>query len=1022
MVKFLIHKPVAVIMVFIALILLGVVAAKHIPVSPLPYIDIPEITVHVSNKNMSAERLEDAVIKNLRAQLQQVTGLDEIHTETRDDYSIIKLRFDYGTDINFAFIEVNEKIDLSMNSFPRDMNRPRVVKASASDIPVFYINLSLRDTVNSPNNASHFLELSEFANQVIKRRLEQLTEIAFVDITGTTSAEVYIQPDVVAMSALSLTEENIKKIIEKNSLVFENVSAMDGILEYNIRFATQNPRTLEEIKNLSFKHNERIFKLKDIAKVGIRQQQMKGTFIANNQAAINLAVIKQPQARLGDLRKAINELMLGFEHDYPDIRFELVRDQTEILEFSINNLKQDLLYGSLLAFIMMFFFLKNVRAPMLIGITIPVCLILSILFFNLFNISINIISLSGLVLGVGLMIDNAIIVIDNITQYRDRGDALSDACVKGATEIIRPLLSSALTTCSVFLPLIFLSGIAGALFYDQAMAIGIGLAISLIVSVTLLPVLYRLFHRGQVTVVKNRFFEKYGITFFERMYEAGFQWVFKNKTASFLIVCVLILSNALLFILLNKEKLPNLKQTEQIIEINWNSNITIDENKNRVKDLVMNLGKNLSSSSVVIGEQQYLLNKEKELSSSESVVYVKSTNVSASILVKKDLKRYFEKKYPEAIWKLNPHKSIFETIFGEDQAPLVVQIFQTGGQILPSTRDVDKVSKFIKDSFPKAEIFVETAQSSLVLNLNSDKLLLYDLSLQSVFDKLKGSLNPNEIGFLQSGQLQIPVVLSKNSTDLNDILRSITVENVNGISYPISDMIKISNERSYKTIQGGVNGNYIQVSVNTKDPDKVINFLNSEFNRKNGMELSFSGSYFSNYRLIKEMGIVLCVAIFLLYFILAAQFESLVQPLIVLFELPISMSGALIMLYFFNSSINLISLIGLVVMCGIIINDSILKIDTINQLRRHKNYSLMDAIHIGGVRRLKSIIMTSMTTILSVSPFLFGSDIGSMLQRPLSLALIGGMIIGTPVSLYFIPLVYWYYYRGSEKKSVKIND
>lgn len=162
------------------------------------------------------------------------------------------------------------------------------------------------------------------------------------------------------------------------------------------------------------------------------------------------------------------------------------------------------------------------------------------------------------------------------------------------------------------------------------------------------------------------------------------------------------------------------------------------------------------------------------------------------------------------------------------------------------------------------------------------------------------------------------------------------------------------------------------------------------------------------------MTIVLLVSVLLLYFILAAQFESLIQPLIVLFELPISMSGALILLYVFNSSLNLISLIGLVVMCGIIINDSILKIDTINDLCKNYGYNLMDAIHTAGTRRLKSIIMTSMTTVLSVIPFLFGNDIGSVLQRPLSLALIGGMLIGTPISLYFIPLVYWFYYRNSE--------
>src|SRR5690606_9053687 len=214
--------------------------------------------------------------------------------------------------------------------------------------------------------------------------------------------------------------------------------------------------------------------------------------------------------RMGDLKKALNTLMEYLKQDYPNIDFSITRDQTKLLDYAINNLFQSLLWGMLLAFGIMFFFLKDVKSPLLIGFTIPVSIIVCLLFFQVFGISINIISLSGLILGIGLMIDNSIIVIDNITQFRERGYKLPKACVLGTTEVFKPLLSSVLTTCAVFLPLIFLSGISGALFYDQAMAITIGLFVSLLVSITLLPVLYRLFYlkespkKGRMT----RFLEK----------------------------------------------------------------------------------------------------------------------------------------------------------------------------------------------------------------------------------------------------------------------------------------------------------------------------------------------------------------------------------------------------------------------------------------------------------------------------------------------------------------------------------
>ena len=1017
MVKFLIHKPVAVIMVFVALILLGIVAAERIPISPLPDIDIPEITVHVSKKNTSAKELESTIIRSLRTQLLQVPNLDDIHSETRDGYSIFRLRFNYGTDINYAFIEVNEKIDLSMNNFPRDMERPRVIKASATDIPVFYINLSLKDTASSTNASSRFIELSDFAGQVIKRRLEQLPEIAFVDITGVSYPEVYITPDPGAMSSLNLKEDDFKRIIESNNLIYGNVSAMDGVLQYNIRFASANPISLEDIRNISFKHYDRIFKLSDIATIGMRQQDPRGSFIAHNQPAINLAIIKQPDTKMDDLRSRIEGLVTGFERDYPEIRFEQTQDQTELLEYSISSLKQDLFIGSFLAFILMFFFLKNLRAPLLIGITIPVCLILSILLFNLIHLSINIISLSGLVLGVGLMIDNSIIVIDNITQYRERKAELSEACVKGTTEIIRPLLSSVMTTCSVFLPLIFLSGISGALFYDQAMAITIGLSVSLIVSVTLLPTLYRLFHKGKVRSMEHDFFEKYGITFFERMYESGFHWVFRNKLASLFIVTALIISNIFLFAQLKKEKLPAFKQTELVTQIDWNRNITIGENKDRVGALIKSLGKDIVQSNGMIGEQQYLLSKEKELSSSEAQLYLKTKDSQSLADIKNKIRNYLQMNYPEATLKLSPPKNIFEKVFGDDEPDLVVQLTQTGDETLPPKEKANQVSQLINQTFPGSDITPVAMQNTLALSADPEKLLLYDLSMDAVYNRLRSGLNSSEVSSLRNGQMQIPIVVSDQVNDLNQVLNHVTVKNNKGIAIPVSGFLKISKEETYKTIEGGKNGNYIPLAMETSQPEQVIRYVNQQVKGKDNLDVTFRGSYFSNKDLIKEMAIVLVVAVLLLYFILAAQFESLIQPLIVLFELPISMSGALIMLYIFNSSINLISLIGLVVMCGIIINDSILKIDTVNQLRRNYGYGLMDAIHTAGVRRLKAIIMTAMTTILSVAPFLFGSDMGSVLQRPLSLALIGGMLIGTPVSLYFIPLVYWFYYRKSDEKN-----
>jgi multidrug efflux pump subunit AcrB len=1022
MVKFLLSKPIAVIMVFIALTLLGLTAMLRIPVSPLPDISIPEITVHINYGKVSAQELENAIVQNLKTQLQQVPALDNMHSETRDGYSVLKLRFKYGTDIDYAFIEVNEKIDLSMNSFPRDFERPKVVKATAVDIPVFFLNLRLRDTVKSTDNASRFIELSDFASQVIKRRLEQLPEIAFCDITGVSYPEVYIIPDQASVAALNLKNEDFKRIIENNNLVYGNVSTSDGVLQYNIHFASANPASVDDIRNIRFKVNDRIFRLADVARIGMRKQDSGGGFLSHHQNALNLAVIKQPDAKLNELRLSVNKLIAELEKDYPDIIFEQTQDQTALLEFSIRNLKQDLLLGGLFAFLLMFFFLKNIRAPLLIGITIPVCLTLCILAFDLFNITINIISLSGLVLGVGLMIDNSIIVIDNIAQYDDGKLELSEACARGTNDIIRPLIASALTTCSVFLPLIFLSGISGALFYDQAMGITIGLIISLIVSVTLLPVLYKLLHQIKVSHVERDFFDRYGLTFFEKLYEAGFRWTFNHKIASVMIVIMLMTSNVFLFNKLKKEKLPSFEETQINIRVDWNSNISTQENSRRTGELIHIVNRYVVQSNEMLGKQQYLLSKEKELSASEVQIFIKSRNSGNISIIKDRISRIIRDRYPKASLTMRQPSNIFEQIFGDDEPDLVVQIRGTAGGVLPANEKVEQVRQLINDRFPEAKIGPVPAQENLILMAIPEKLLFYDVSMENLYGSLKNALNEGEIGSLQNGSQRIPIVVGGGQSYLNKILRDLVVVNAKGAPVPVSGMLIMTRERAYKMIEGDRKGNYVSLSIITDRPVEIRDFVLGKIKNDNDLNIDFKGAFFSNHALINEMAMVLLVAFLLLYFILAAQFESLIQPLIVLFELPISMSGALIMLYLFGASVNLMSLIGLIVMCGIIINDSILKIDTINQLMRKKEYVLMEAIHTAGRRRLKSIIMTAMTTILSVAPFMFGSDIGSTLQRPLSLALIGGMALGTPVSLYFIPLVYWFYYAKINKTPVTVTE
>jgi len=1007
MVRFLIRRPVAVITTFIALLLLGYAASRKTPVSPLPDIDLPEIYVRLSAKNTSAAELENTAVGPLRIQLQQLAGLNDIHSATEDGHGEITLKFKYGTDINYAFLEVNQKVDLSMNSLPRSLERPEVVKSSVSEIPVFYITMSLKDSIQHNENA--FTELGEFARQIVKRRLEQLPEIAMVDLTGLHYPEIYLTPRSGGMQALGLNETSLQKIIADNNIPLGDARVRDGIFEYTLRYSASDLLSVEDIRNIQFKTGGRVMRLRDIADVGIRNKQPKGLFNYNNAPAISLAVIKQADARMDDLRKKTEETLSWFRDAYPDIRFEKTIDETALLDFSIANLKQDLLLGMGIAFVLLFIFFKNIRTPLLIGITVPVALLLSLLFFYFFHLSINIVSLSGMVLGVGLMIDNSIIVIDNITQKRLLFTNIDDACVSGTNEIIRPLLSSLLTTVSVFFPLVFLSGIAGALFYDEAMAITIGLCVSFLIAITLLPTLYRVFYAGRTgrepAPVKreNRV---------EDLYEHGIEWVFKHPTPVIGIILLIILSSAVAGIKIRREQLPRIRKPDLFVNIDWNSNIDIYENERRVRLLVDSCRVLLRSSEALIGEQQYLLNQDKDLSVYQCRLYLDALNPTIADSLKGRLRVIMERDYPGALFNIEPPRTIFEKLFGEAEPDLQARIQPAAGPDDLIHHKIQALAEKIHRQFPGIELNEIPFRSSKLLVPDAEKMVLYDLNMTLVAGRVQSMLNAAELGSLHTGQQFIPITFSSPPQPLDQLIRESFVTNTKGIPIPLRDLVTLKDQTSYSVIEGGRQGAYISIAMNNiKQVPAVRDSVSQWIRKEPGWQVDFTGSYFSRQRLVMEMLAVLAVSVLLLYFILAAQFESFLQPVIILAELPISLSAAVLVLYLFHASLNVMSMIGLITICGIMINDSILKIDTINQFRKIPGKSLLSAIHDAGKTRLNSIVMTSMTTILSVAPFLFGDDIGSVLQKPLSLTILGGMIIGTLVSLFFIPLIYWWYYN-----------
>ncbi|MCM1111014.1 MAG: efflux RND transporter permease subunit [Clostridium sp.] len=1020
MVRYLLHHRIAVFMAFLALVIVGCVTYVTLPVSLLPDIDIPHITVQVTGDNVSARELENTVVAPLRRQLMQTEGLATLRSETRDGSAVVALTMDYGVNTDLAFIEVNEKIDGAMNSLPKNTTRPKAVKASATDIPVVYLQMTSR----SGDDAS-FVEMSSIADNIVRRRLEQQPEIAMVDITGVPGRVLRITPDFDRMAEAAVTIEEIESALAAANVEPGSMTVRDGYYEYNIH-VTNLLGSVDDVRAVRLRKGDRIMTLGDFADVELTSRTPAGYSVHNGKRAVTLAIIKHSEENMDDMKEALRSTVEYFSGLYPDIEFTETRSQTELLDFTISNLEQNLLLGLLLVFIVCIIFLKSVRSAFIIGISIVVGVVLTFLLFYLFHVSVNIISMSGLILAVGMMIDNSVIVTENITQYRQRGDGIVDACVRGTNEMITPMLSSSLTTVAVFVPLVFMSGIAGAIFSDQAFSITAGLAASYVVGITLLPVLYLTIEslgRRRRPKQASATSAPGGNSTILSLYDRGIDFCFRHKWPFIIGTLLTLPLCALLFAVMPRERMPQIDSSETLLRIDWNENISLDENRRRVATISDSAA---LVSSAYIGPQDYLLSSDIDLSSAEAEFYFLAGSPGEVAPLQRRIAAELQNRYPEAVFSFSKTENIFEKIFSSDEADIEARIHPLSKSARPDGSGAERIRRRLEEATGR-KLNPVPMRSQIDIAIDREMLAVYNVDYNEVRRVLRTAFSGNDVSVLRSFQEYTPIEIAGRESGIREILGSLFVtsrpdKEGGRTEIPLRNLVSTTGSLDLKTIVAGESGEYVPIRFDADGGERRLMERISEVVRQEGTDdVDFAGSFFSNAKMIREMVVILLVSILMMYFILCAQFESFTQPLIVLLEIPVDTAFALLCLIVCGHTLNLMSTIGIVVTCGIVVNDSILKIDAINEFRK-AGMPLVEAIHTAGRRRLRPIIMTSLTTIVAMVPVLFTSDMGSELQRPLAIAMIGSMVVGTVVSIFVIPLFYWLIYRKHEKNKNPYND
>lgn len=999
MIEFLIKRPIAVIMCSLSFCILGVMAYFFMPVSLLPDIDIPHISVQINYPNHNARSIENTITKPLRFELSQLSGLINIQSESREEGAEILLEFDHSTKTDYAFMEAHEKIDGLISQLPRDLSRPLIVKEKPSDIPAFYINIYPKEAFYEQGKDFH--EFSEFIRNSVKMQLEQMKEVSMVDMSGLSYAQIIIEPKPHILRTSGIEYADISRAIQDHQIKTESIQFSKGYYSYHLRLLSTG-LSPEKIKRISLHKNGKRYRIEDLASVKEEKGNSQTLFIHQHQRAISLAIYKQAESRMQELKSGMDETISELQKQYPHIRFSYERDQSQLLSFSMNNLLQTLVLSMLMALLMMFLFVRPYQLMAIIALSIPITLIISFFFLHLAHLSLNIISLSGLILSVGLMIDNTIIVIDNINQHQSSEKNLDSAIVSGTNEIIRPLISSVLTTIAVFLPLVTISGLAGALFYDQAMAISISLLCSLLVSILIIPVLYGLVISKQDQITSSKISNS-----LLKAYERSMPALMKKKAGVIILTLLLIPLSLWIFQKLDKGILPAIEEHDLMAAIEWNENISLDENKKRIQFLIQKVQPFPVQSSAYIGKNEFLISQNKLKSREAALLYIDFQQNIQRAALEPQLQSLWQRHYPLATMRIFPSENIFNRIFGEEEILQQAIIRNTESQNIQEDLSFE-INALIQENSYLTSPTLET-KYNYQISIFHENLFLYQVDYSLLVDKLKVIFGGSMIEEIHLGHQPIKIILREPPMDIFDSWMSESIVNSEGVSVPLSQLLDIQKTHTPHAIWADQQGEFISCQAMTPlaPPifDEILQTLES---RIQNIEVRQVDSTAEQKHLFSELSKILLISLLLLYLILAAQFESLLLPLIILVELVFDIAGALIFLYVSGISLNIMSGLGIIVMSGIIINDSIIKIDTIHKTFL-KTKDVHQAIQSGGHRRFLPIILTSLTTILALLPLLFFSGMGVDLQLPLAISIIGGLSIGTLVSLYLIPILYYYY-------------
>lgn len=1016
-----VKKPITTILIFVITMVLGLYSLTQLPIDLYPEIELPFLSVFTTYPGASAADIETNITRPLEDALNSVTGLKEIFSRSSDNVSVIFMEFEYETNLDEAANDVRSSLAFVENFLPDDAEDPTIFKFNSSMMPVIFYAITAEES---------YMGLEKILDEKISIPLNRIEGVGNVALSGVPGREIYVEVDPRRMEAYNLTIEQIGNVLRAENLNTPAGYLKMGRTDYPIRIQGEFLES-DMIANVIVGNyaGNNIY-LRDVAVVNDTIRESKLVAKIDGRQGMSLLVQKMSGANTVKICREVDREIKRLQKDLPsDIHISKIIDTSEFIQGSINNLTETLMYAALFVVLVVLFFLGRWRATLIVVLTIPISLLVAFVYIFLTGNSINIISLSSLSIAIGMVVDDAIVVLENITRHIERGSRPREAAIYATNEVWLAVIVTTLTVVAVFLPLTFVKGLTGVLFRQLGWIVSITIVMSTLAAITLTPTLSALLLRLRPVREDAPLWSWDGsirkfLDWLDAFYVKTLTWVLYHKKVVIGAAVIIFAGSMFLFKFIGTEFMPTADESRVTATVELQTGARVEETA-KVADRIDSIVRSripevaLVSMSAGTDDRGGMSSLFGQSGTHVATFTFRLTDVSERKRSSADIAgeiRAVIAPMPEVI-----NYTVKESggMGGDNTVDVEIYGYDISTTNLMAEELADRL-KHIQGA-TNVEISRDKSKPELQIIFDQEKLLRYGLTTAQASVIIRNRINGLIATRLRQYGDEYDVIVRYREDARNSITE---VENI-GINTPAGQVIRLAELAEVKeywsppNIERKKKERVVTVSVTpykralslvAEDIQKELETIETPA----GVMVEISGAYKDMQESFQDIGLLMIVSLILVYLVMASQFESLKMPVIIMFSIPFAFSGVAIILFFTGTKLSLIAAIGAIMLIGIVVKNAIVLVDFIN-LTRDRGVELYQAVLISGRSRLRPVLMTSMTTILAMLPLALNPGEGSELWRPMGLAVIGGLVFSTIVTMVIVPVGYVLMARSGER-------